>query len=408
MTRKLFLLSLITLSLVMIWNYCDVVFVSSFPDDFTIASRDCQCKSMFTIGGCDMEKLASSENIPKAWGPILRSLSRAENGEPVSITSQLRRLARYLPTVLNLENLTGYSQLESEKYPFSTSKLNGSQVEDNQYITKMPYIPCKIYIYSNSEIKQCLKLRRHLTGKILRIAFVGDSQPRNLLEEMVLKLRVELDLSNGNETGANLGIEFLKNYYTNDLPITGDDIEMRLYWSASLDLLKSWAKNKATDIGEEVPDILYFDDGVWKDLYHSEIDSTDRIKLEFDEVKSLLKNISRTSLILFRPITPVKEWIATKEIRNSQHDIVNQLAWLKFTRSGVWTWDTITPLYIKEINECRNHWSTHVFELNLPKLWNCLDFQHPSEISESFASNMLWNYVCNNVMNHGDEYCCGK
>ena len=393
----------------------------------------CQCQSMFTIGGCNIKTFAQDPSRSKIERRALMELNQVRAGAPRSLRYLLHQFSREMPTIHDSSSLTN-SDGSLQKYPYGSSS-NSSEFDrgrENEYMkysdfhlrlpTKLPLVPCAIHAYSNEEIKTCLQKRQDRIGRPLRLAFVGDSEIRSVIEQMILQLESTLHLKINEISLKNIGIGFLDQPLKIDIPVRGDGIEIRLYWSTFLgrsrvsprmnrqgarDLLTDWSFNKSTQYGEDVPDLLYFDDGNWISDRKHEVDNIDTVRADFDEMVPILKNLSRFSRLIYRTSTPFKKWAAKAQVENTRLDINDQLAWLKLPESGVWIWDTITPLYLKEIDECENHWKTGFAE-NLPKSWACTDFAHISKVVEHAASNMLWNYLCNDIMELNGTHCCSK
>lgn len=380
----------------------------------SLLPSSCACHNLFTIGACDtLASIYNNESLPRNYRRIFKKLESVRNGAPSFMMDPLTDLSRYLPQIL-----TGFDFSNQSKAEFQERKMF-----DVEYLKRMTsafsYIPCKIHPYSPNEIKTCLGKRGILAGRDLKLAFVGDSQVRNLIEQFVIYLRIALNLRAGDEIGMNLTTSFLSTRRKVDLAIQGEGLQMRLYWSSFLssnrndnvtfqgakDLLEVWAQNKSTEKGEEVPDILYFDDGMWARTDGTEWEAITKVKHDFDIVYGYLKNISRTTRVILRTMTPVKDWAARHSIQNSGLDMMNQIGWYKFRDSDVWIWDTTTPVYLRERTDCWALWKTG-FNSSLPRVWSCHDFQHPSKISETVAANMIWNYVCNDIMDLEDQFCC--
>ena len=388
-------------------------------------NHDCTCQSMFTIGGCNLDAITEILSFNRTWKNLFKKLQAARNGGTYSVTQALHELSRYMPSTYQVQvppDETG----SLPKYEFSNTNPSRGEDMKSQHFSRMtsnlPYVPCKIHIYSDSDIKQCLAQRKKITSQPLRIAFVGDSQVRNLLQQIIMRLREPLELKTKELAGKNLTINFLDSPVKHDFLIQGQDIEMKLYWSTFLskkrenvfpkvifqgakDVLEAWNINGTYTDGQVTPDLIYFDDGMWKrDNVYAE-ENVDNVRSDFENLSKTLSDLSKKTRLVFRPLTPFKHWIAKTFLENKRLDFENQIAWLKLVKTGTWIWDTITPVYLKEIDECWNHWRTG-YGNNLPKLWNCADFQHLSRISENVASNMIWNYFCNDIRNMSTKYCC--
>lgn len=269
-----------------------------------------------------------------------------------------------------------------------------------------------------------MKRRYKLTGRKLKIAFVGDSLVRNLMERMVIHLRITLNIAAAGESGMNLTTNFLEHTLKHFFPAEGDGIDLRLHWSAELgkdsekdqrsskttyqgarDIFQAWAQN--VSVKGAVPDIIYFDDGMWSSLMRSDLDAFEHVRSDIQAVLPFLKTLTQSSLLLFRAATPTKSYLVLKRNPNSILDLIDQYTRSSLSGSGVWVWDSATPLYLKEFEECRRVWrAAGGNKTNLPKDWSCLDNQHPSKTAEAVAENIMWNLVCNRLMKVDSGHCC--
>lgn len=390
---------------------------------------DCQCKSIFTLGACGVESVKTNLLTSKNWRRTMTRLKMVRSGNPNPMTDSLHELSRYLPSILMPNNLPNTNNTNKIIYQYSISNNTSNHTnfiemkeklrKYRQAIPVQQFLPCEIHKYTEHDIYECLKEREQITGRVLKIAFVGDSQVRNLMEQMVLHLRVQLNLTVDNESGLNLSTQFLDNKAKYDLPVLGKGLELRLYWASflaekrdkeisrqgALDLFQVWAQNKTTKNGEEVPDIIYFDDGMWATGDDTEHAAVAMVIGDFYKLLPYFQKISRTTRLILRTHTPVKRWVAKRKVPNAGLDLMNQAEWLAFQKSEIWMWDTISPFYLKEYDECLAYWRTGMGK-NLPKLWACHDFQHPSKISEGIAANYIWNYVCNGIRDLTPKHCC--
>ena len=157
--------------------------------------------------------------------------------------------------------------------------------------------------------------------------------------------------------------------------------------------------------GTPVPDILYFDDGMWATGEENDAVGVDSVIEDFHRLFPYLQNISRSSKLIWRTETPFKRWVAKSAVPNAGLDMMNKLGYKLLERNGIWVWDTITPYYLKEFDQCKVLWKTGK-GVNLPELWACHDYQHPSKFSETIASNLIWNFVCNKIMQVRPNHCC--
>lgn len=371
----------------------------------SLLDLDCHCRSLFTIGACGMDHLITKLE-PKhfRWNEALKQLQRAREQSPISILNKLHLLSK---------NLTTYF---SRYYNKRINKLRET----------LPYIPCKMHIYTGYEISECLTQRYEITKQRLNIAFVGDSLVRSLLEQMIMHLRVTLNLSSTGDSGLDLNSDFLDHKVKHMFPIEGNNIKLQRYWSAELgrntsknketvlyqgamDILQDWAgKVSEPKKRNSIPDIIYFDEGMWSVKTRPELDALRTVISDYKKLFGTFKKLSSSSLLLQRTLTPVKTYIVRNIEPTSALDLMNQISWAKLNKSGVVIWDTSTPVYLKELDECASFWKITRNASDLPKEWGCADFMHYSRMAEAPAANMLWNLVCNRLMNFTQPYCCSQ
>ena len=393
----------------------------------TEADTDCTCQSMFTIGGCNLDAITETLSFNRTWKNLFKKLQAARNGGTYSVTHALHELSRYMPSTYQVQ-ITLDETGSLPKYEFSNTNPSRGEDMKSQYFSRMssnlPYVPCKIHNYSDSDIKQCLVQRKKITGQPLRIAFVGDSQVRIMLEQLIERLQGPLGLKSKDLGGKNLTTNFIYKSFKEDFTIFGEDIEMKLHWSTFLgkpkdtfipgriyqgakDTLEAWNVNGTTVSGDEIPDLIYFDTGMWAENLFYEVDNIDNVRSDFEKLMPTLSGLSKKTRLIFRTLTTYKPWLARSLLENKRLDMVNQLAWLGLVKTGTWIWDSMTPIYLKEIDECWNHWRTG-YGRNLPSSWACDNFQHLSKISENIGSNMIWNYFCNDIKGLSVSYCCSN
>lgn len=384
-----------------VWNSSRSTHLTS--DHLTsLLGLDCPCKSLFSIGACGLDDIVQKNPRDKKLKESLKHLKLANKGFPVSAIHELKYLSRYFPN----------------KFSFNVTQ------PINRLHFPPPYVPCHIHIYNESEISTCVKRRYELTGRKLKIAFVGDSLVRNLMERMVIHLGTTLNIAAAGESGMNLTINFLDHTLKHFFPAEGDGIELRLHWSVELgkdsekdqrsskttyqgarDILQAWAQN--VSVKGAVPDIIYFDDGMWSSVMRLDLDAFEQVRADIQAVLPFLKTLSQSSLLLFRAETPTKSYLVLKRNPNSILDLIDQYTRSSLSDSGVWVWDSAIPLYLKEFEECMRVWrATGGNKTRLPKDWSCFDYQHPSKTAEAVAENIMWNLVCNRLMKVDSGHCC--
>lgn len=366
----------------------------------SLTNVDCHCKSLFTIGACDSDEIFKSIGANNDWTQTLKNIKEIRNGAPLSMIDNLHSLSKFLNS--------SYSENFNAKINRKTERL--------------PYVPCRIHIYTPGEVAACLTERKSLTGRNFRIAFVGDSLVRNLMEQMVMNLREPLNLTVTGDSGKNLKTDFLNDKLKHSIPVQGDAIELQLHWAIELgrpvaksamsstkqgakDVLDKWSKLMREGKKNALPDIVYFNEGMWSLVSKQQLQSIITVLSDFRKFSGIFKELSTRSVMLLRTQTILKEYLAQKPLPNNALDLMAQIGWLTLNRTGVWFWDTPTPIYLKEYDECAN--LARTFNISeIPKNWGCADIQHPSKYSEQVTENMIWNLVCNRIMRIPNDHCC--
>lgn len=365
------------------------------------SSNSCTCHSLFTLGACGgLARYYEDTSLNKNYRNIFKQLERIRKGAPGFVMDPFIDLSRTLP------------KMQDFVEPNVTSLVE-------RVSNSLSFIPCNIYTYSEDDIRTCLKKRQQMTGRVLRIAFVGDSMVRNLMRRMASHLRKPLNLraDKDDKNGSTLS-HFIERNYRDDLTLRGDGVEFSLYWASYLgqtrdnrlergakELLKTWAQNQPTNMSEKVPDVMYFDNGFSYALSDSEAEAAESVMSDFNTIIPYLKNLSRTTRLIYHILTPVKEWLSTTKTSNAGVDMTNQMAWLKLQDLNVWMWDTITPVFLRDRADCKTIHNTGL-GTSLHNAVQCYDYQHPSSTSEAVAENLFWNYVCNDIMDLDQLYCC--
>ena len=366
----------------------------------SLTGADCHCRSLFTIGACGPERSAPKNSKEKSLRQAISLLFQARNGADISIIQNLNTISKFLPS----------------------SYIVHTRQSSQRVRSYVPYIPCRIHVYSKEEISHCLDKRFLITGNVLKIAFVGDSMVRNLMEKMVVDLKEVLNLTVAGDTGVDLDVVFLNDKMRHMFPVEGKGLELKLHWSAELgknssnvfdrvvyqgarDILVDWSeKIDNPKFIHEVPNIIYFDNGMWSSSMRPEIVALDSVYSDYKDLFPVLKKLASNSLLLLRTQTPMKEYLAKLTMPNGALDLMNNIGWFALNNSGVWIWDTPTPYYLREYNDCYSIW--RAMRNASPPSWACMDYQHPSRMAEAVADNMIWNFVCNKIMEISQDHCC--
>ncbi|CAL4078384.1 unnamed protein product [Meganyctiphanes norvegica] len=377
-------------------------------------TKDCNCKSLFTIGACGIDKLEDVMPFDTGWKTALSGLNAARKYANMEMMPHLATLARYLPQLFTL-NVT----LEDDDR-FSLN-LNTTP---SRSMTKLPFVSCNIHQYTSDEVDRCTKEYKRLTGEPLRVAFVGDSRIRNTMQQMIRKLHAKVALKAGNEDIDMDLSTFLDTKVKLNLPIRGDAIELRLHWSAYLDevrvvdqldprvahqgardLLEAWVYGNFTEKDGPPPHLIYMSNGLWETNMNDDDVAVEESMTTMKTMRPLLNKLSRMSQILWHMHGPFKDWIAIRNKPTYALDMMNRMSWKYLRDTNIWLWDTRTVLTLKERTECQ---ALHEANLTrkVPWYWGCSDFQHAGMDVEDATGNMIWNLACNKILNFSPDKCC--
>lgn len=324
----------------------------------------------------------------------------------------LATLARYLPQVFTVNTTTTTKQgVQADPYLTRDS-------------TTLPFLPCKVHLYTPEEVLACTQRYLTHTGAPLRIAFVGDSRVRNTMQQMLRSTLGRLQYRLAGEVQGLLDstLEFLDSKTKANVPVVGEGVELRLHWSAFLDrqrdgqdvsrqgardLLEAWASGTSTGPGDEgpVPDIIYVTSGMWDTSLSDEDMAVSDFLHTLHVMTPVLEALARRTRVLWHVHGPIKAWLATRQVPNTALDLMNVASWARLGRAGVWLWDSLTVLTLRQQSECLALHLTGLAPL-LPPSWGCDDFQHAGEDVEDAATNMLWNLACNSVLDLPSDHCC--
>lgn len=365
---------------------------------------------MFTVGACGLEQVISMRPRDTSWVSALRGLGRSRKKGDVLMMPHLATLSRYLPrkfavNVTNTKNAT-------------------LELKANENVTRslqlLPFVPCKVHVYRPSEAAECVQKYKD-TGSPLRIAYVGDSRVRNTMQQMIRAVLSTIDLKlAGEQKKLDINLEFLDRKSHVNVPVVGEGVELRLHWSAFLDkqrnpedvskqgardLLEAWAAGTPSALDGPIPDIVYISSGLWDTAMNSEDAAVDEFMYTLRVMSPILEKLSQLTRVIWHVHGPIKKWVAIRDVPNTALDMMNRAAWMRLEQAGVWLWDTHTVMMLKQHVECQALHRAGLSKL-VPHTWGCLDFQHAGHDVEDAAANMLWNLVCNRVLNVHSDHCC--
>ena len=381
---------------------------------------DCQCKSLFHIGSCGFDKIGSSYSTNRLLRQFFPKIKLFRSGEPYSMIETIKVLSSLINPFpfpishnekISPRTLNGITFAEQRQKILPVNNTKNTWTRKNT-ASMSPVINCTIHLFSPYEIKRCLMFRRRKRGSKLRIAFIGDSLVRNLMEQMVDHLRNLLVLKIVEPRNMNIEDNFLDKKVKHDIKIDGLNIVLEFFWSAFMNkdtslqrigptkILRSWVDRNYT---KHVPDIIIMDTGLWEFKSKDEVDAIADVINDMKNIRTILEKLSTASFILWRSNAPVKSWLAKGMVPNSALDLLNQVSFLSLKNSGVWFWDSFLLLLMKEYEHCR-------IEYNMTRHMHpqlCGDYMHPSKkVTEAAAANMVWNHVCNSILSAPAGYCC--
>ncbi|KAK7086774.1 hypothetical protein SK128_004450 [Halocaridina rubra] len=345
-----------------------------------------------------MDKVAAEMPNDPNWVSALQGLERARFNQDILMMPHLQTISRYLPQLFSV-NVT------------SSAKKSDFQVTANAFLSraveKLPFIPCKIHIYSSTEVLKCTEKHLADTGKPIRIAFVGDSRVRVAMQQMIRSTLNELHYKHPGETNdVDISLSFLDQKLKINLPVKGTGIELRLHWSAYLemyrnpddvsqqgasDLLEAWVSGRPDPVNDgPIPDVVYMTSGLWDTSMSPEDQAVSEFINTLQKITPILKALAKKTRILWHVHGPIKEWLATRDIPNGALDMMNRASWKYLSDSNIWLWDSHTVMMLKQYSECQRLSEADLHK-SLPKGWGCQDFQHAGHDVEDAAGNMLWN-----------------
>lgn len=374
--------------------------------------NNCLCKSLFSVGACGLEQVVGFRPQDSNWVSAVRGLGKARREGDVLMRPHLATLARYLPPLFTV-NITA-AHGKTELAVKADKNLSRS-------LPSLPFLPCQVHVYTPKEVLACTRKFEQNTGSPLRIAFVGDSRVRNTMEQMIRVNLNTLQLKlTGEQNIVDLKDNFLDNKVKVNVPVQGEGLELRLHWSAFLeikrnpsdvskqgarDLLEAWASGTPSINDGPIPDIIYATSGLWDTSMDHDDTAVDQFLYMLTVMSPTLERLSQLTRVIWHVHGPIKEWLALRDIPNAGLDMMNRAAWLKLGQSGVWLWDSHTIMMLRQHAECQ---ALHVAGLDklVPASWGCQDFQHAGHDVEDGAVNMLWNMACNPVLKLSSNHCC--
>ncbi|XP_068215645.1 N-acetylneuraminate 9-O-acetyltransferase-like [Palaemon carinicauda] len=375
-------------------------------------TQSCKCHSMFTIGACGMEEVASLRGNDALWVSATAGLNRARLEQDILMMPHLQTISNYLPQLFKLNTTP-------------VAMMNSDEAQVNKYISRasesLPFLLCNMHLYTPADVGKCTRKILEDTGQPLRIAFIGDSRVRNTMEQIIRSTQHEIKYRLPREPNEqNTSVEFLNQKSKINIPAIGDGIELRLHWSAYLDLdrnpkdvsqqgakdlLEAWSRGTPGPDDGPIPDMAYITSGMWDASMFPEDAAADGFISTLEKMAPILKKLATRTIVLWHIHGPIKEWLALRDVPNGALDIMNRVSWRWLRDSNVWLWDSRTVLMLRELSECM-YLNQSTLNTQIPTEWGCSDFQHAGKDVEDAAANMLWNLACNKVLEFSSEHCC--
>ncbi|KAL7648389.1 UNVERIFIED_CONTAM: hypothetical protein RMT77_000295 [Armadillidium vulgare] len=396
------------------------VYVKEYEEDSVreLLPINIGCKSLISINSASINTLRKkSINFEKLLNDFRHSTRRRL---PVIAANKfLFEISKTLQSEFRVESLK-----VGEKLNFSF-EFNNSWSSSNRW----PFSSCDSFQYKPKDVGRCFTEFQRSHNKTLRIAFVGDSMIRSVLEGIVLFIKDEVKLKHFN-ISEDLKETFKPTYFIDkkfkrNIVLANEGIEFRFYWATYImqnanpnessklqgakELLQKWAYQNEHQHTDPVPDILYIGTGMWNfTLGDNTLQTLDEHIVMIKQLNLLLDKISKRTLILWH-IHPTYLWFTTHKVSLREEGLswMNQLAYLYLSKNDkIWLWDSYAAFALKEKLECQD--LVNVFENKsvMPQQFRCFDSLHPGIAAQRVAVNMIFNVACNRVLGIKGSYCC--
>ena len=370
-------------------------------------SQSCSCQSLFTLGACGLSLpgYGIRNMSEKIWNNLIVLFNDVKSGKAVLTGEVLASISRYIPIRYFMDNTTKKWTVRYPMHIYEETKPSG----------------CAVHFYTPAEVKVCTSQFKKLYKTSLKIAFIGDSMIRSIAERMLHFTYNSERMKMFNETFNRQKIaEFLNNKVKHNVPFIGDALEVRFYWYPILlgtkhngshitNIITRWSNDSLTGSSKDhpVPHIIYMGGGMWDGTLASDITSTEEVMHSLRKIKPVIRKLSKKVKIFWHVHPFIQVWKNHKSVfPRGALDFMNQYAFMQFRNiPNLWTWDTLALLSVKEFFQCKRFYQANL-TLNVPTAWRCIDAQHPGEMPRKEAINIIWNFVCNKILNKKDNYCC--
>ncbi|KAL7648364.1 UNVERIFIED_CONTAM: hypothetical protein RMT77_000270 [Armadillidium vulgare] len=375
-------------------------------------SKTDSCKSLISI---NTKWLSDLRDKDKNFASVLESFQKSKNGLPYLPDKFLFEAAKELNNSYSLYSL-------KDKISFYFTDIWSS-------IRKWPFSPCNVFQYEPQDVKQCFDRYSVITQNRLRIAFLGDSMIRPIMEEIVKYVIDEVKLRHCNSSedvrDAFLEDYFLDKKFKSNICLHGNGIELRLYWASYImnpvskngsskyqgakEILYSWALKKEDPRIDPIPDILYIGTGMWNFKLVGNVDDgiDDHLK-HVNELFPLLDKISQRTQIFWH-VHPTFLYLKkfSAFFRDSGLHWMNQISYMNlFKNEKIWFWETLAVFSVKEKLQCVNLINAFESSRILPFQFRCHEVDHPGLAARRTGINMIFNVACNRILNIKENHCC--
>ncbi|XP_068221325.1 uncharacterized protein [Palaemon carinicauda] len=363
--------------------------------------------------------------------------------------SFFKRTQGFVPIYLTVKDIpenpfplgpSGIAKIEpvSERYdvvPFSRLMLGNG---------RLPYVPCKVHLYSNDDLRQCVS-RRKVRNATTWLGFVGDSKLRSRFEHVLdsvpdfgwriyvydkevswkvydTKLRpgkIQDSMDAYSAVGLRTSIAFAPNGPLVDTPRRKVPVEE----------LSGWLRE-----GENHPDVVVIGFGSWiySDAHNkgfTPLSAPEWTINHWRKMKDLVTRLATKTTVLlipqsrFRPhivktLVPDNDSVRAKgewwmELLFKENFLDHSNDWIDkvmnhFARgTGAIIWDSTFPMNLANVRECgllkQAQQESHAAYRNVLL---CHDNHHPAPVTLQDEITMLLNLLCNEDLNKDEGHCC--
>ncbi|XP_076033060.1 N-acetylneuraminate (7)9-O-acetyltransferase-like [Oratosquilla oratoria] len=308
---------------------------------------------------------------------------------------------------------------------------------------QLPYLSCPLHEFRTNDLKDCVAARKR-NGLTSRIAFVGDSRIRYLLELFLYVYR-DLDLLittfKGEtvtpelflgETGKEYWIKYKHHFFVKSTKLK--DLKFEFFWAPVLqenrnpdehrvagarDLLEEWANSNET-----LPDMIVLDSGTWGLIISKQEPLDTLVNHGVEAMKKLapvLAQLATRTTVIFQLPDPIFEFVHHQFTKSSYEQQTNAMmnwlltAYANLHPPNVIVWDSFLPVAHQQREDCMKliHYLKNLDTLpsypSVPQkiTWQCYERMHTGFEGLTIGLQMLINHICNPFVDRLDV-CCNK